>query len=73
MQRFKTARDGHAPAESREAFTNWAEQQYQDGVPLDRKTRGQLWNCTDIVPRWVLDLFDLPAGLSYAAAVRRLS
>ncbi len=76
---------GHAPRylrrifeQSMTALLNRKEGEPEPKVEIDRQVRrighvfGILWNCTDIVPEQHLKKFDLPKGMSYAKAARKL-
>jgi hypothetical protein len=54
---------GHASAELRDAFNASIE-----AGKVDRSLAHQLQHCTDIMPRSVCDLLDLPIGSAYAQA-----
>lgn len=77
---YDARRGGHAPGHLRDALAEWIEEG-QDGtgvVVLDDEPRplgwllGQLWNCTDTLPRGACAELGLPAGSTYAQAARRL-
>ena len=75
-------RGGHAPGHLRDAFHDWVEA----GTPTEfnielnggdatvtaRWIRGQLWNCSDTMPSSLCADLEIPAGSSYAQAVRSL-
>jgi len=85
---YTAFRGGSAPEELRQAFTGWLEansaaapfgQGLDDASPLlnDRPVSvewlvGQLWNCTDMLPRPGCDALGIPPGSTIARAVRRL-
>jgi transcriptional regulator with XRE-family HTH domain len=94
-RRYQPARGGHAPGHLRDAFLQWLQDSLDrpDNAPLpltvevgDREQPvswlfGQLWNCTDALPRWEYDQINgwlESEGLetidrqTYAAAVRAL-
>jgi hypothetical protein len=71
----------HAPGHLRDAFEEWVEARMSppevevgwDGRPRPiRWLLGQLWNCSDIMPSWLCDELGMPAGSTYAQAVRSL-
>lgn len=79
----------HAPGHLREAFAIWVDEGCSaplvdvdaDGnhIFYDEKPRsirwlmGQLWHCSDIMPRDLCDELDMERGSTYAMAVHRLS
>jgi hypothetical protein len=75
-------RGGHAPGYLRQAFLDWMSfgcvleelvAVGDDDTPRDISWLiGQLWNCADALPGWACRELDLPAGSSYAQAVRLL-
>jgi hypothetical protein len=85
---YTAFRGGSAPEELRQAFTAWLEagsaagpvgQGLDSAKPLldDRPVSvewlcGQLWNCTDVLPRLNCDALGIPPGSTIARAVRRL-
>jgi len=83
MTKYNPARGGHAPGYLREAFQDaisadgaLAESVIIDDVGIDEEERplewlaGQLWNCTDILPRSECWALDIPQGSTYARAAR---
>jgi transcriptional regulator with XRE-family HTH domain len=94
-RRYQPARGGHAPGHLREAFLQWLQESLDlpGEAPLPQTIEvgdterpvswlfGQLWNCTDVLPRWEFDQINdwlsregMPAidRQTYAAAVRAL-
>ncbi|MCC6958508.1 MAG: hypothetical protein IT301_01555 [Dehalococcoidia bacterium] len=78
-RRWSPDRGGHAPGHIRERFTGWLEadqpEQFEDQEErmLTRdQILGQLWNCTDILESGWCHELDIPAGSTYAMAVRSL-
>lgn len=80
-RRFKPSRGGHAPGHLRELFVRLVDCEIEgdDDMPeIDGRKRtvdwlyGQLWNCTDTIPGDCCSLLEMPAGSTYAQAVRRL-
>jgi hypothetical protein len=76
--KYSASRGGHAPDHLREALETLIET--GDGTAevggSQRPARwvvGQLWNCTDILPRVYCDEADLPPGSTYAQAARRIA
>ncbi len=78
MPSFHPGRRGHSPGHLRNAFVEWAESQLVGDPVIDEKSvdsawlSGQLWNCTDVMPRSVCGALDLPCGSTYAQGVRSL-
>lgn len=65
-------RGGHAPGHLREAFAEWLEGDREYDAEARRLT-GQLWNCTDIMPRYMRELVAEDYGAeayTYAQAAR---
>jgi hypothetical protein len=70
----------HVPGHLREAFCEWAETPGEPpaDVEIDGEERplrwivGQLWNCSDIMPRSVCDSLFMPPGSTYAGAVQSI-
>ena len=94
-RRYQPARGGHAPGHLRDAFLEWLQESLDlpGEAPLPQTIEvggterpvswlfGQLWNCTDALPRWEFDRINdwltsegMPAidRQTYAAAVRAL-
>jgi hypothetical protein len=94
-RRYQAPRGGHAPGHLREAFLEWinesrglsADNPLPSTVTIDEEPRpvgwlfGQLWNCSDVLPRHAFDeVHDILASenappidrQTYAAAVRAL-
>jgi hypothetical protein len=74
-------RGGHAPGHLREAFETWVEDGatastvavgWDDTTVPIRWLIGHLWNCSDIMPSGLCAQLDMPAGTTYARAVRHL-
>jgi len=81
---YRANRGGHAPGHLRDAFLEYLDR----GCEIDLRHRvkvgyegkqmsirsliGLLWNCTDILPGHYCSELDLPAGSTYAIAVRKL-
>jgi len=80
MNRYDASRGGHAPGHLREAFCELIETGkmpdidfWWDGqARMFEWLRGQLWNCSDIMPSGLCMDLDLPQGSTYARAVRSL-
>lgn len=66
IKKFNPSRGGHAPGIYREAFLDKVEAYRR---PSDIVI-GMLWNCTDILPGDCCDILEIPAGSTYAQAVR---
>lgn len=75
-------RSGHLGGDLRALFTDWLDASRPPRpsiVVLDeeiidaRLVIGQLWNGTDILPRWACDELELRPGSTYAQAVRHVS
>ena len=63
-------RSGHAPAHLRDAFLEALERK---DLPAAQELAGDLWGCTDTVPRSWYDELDFPPNRyrrSYAAVAR---
>jgi hypothetical protein len=74
---------GHAPDNLRKAFEMWIDAHWPKNlasgtIKVDSTYHsiewltGQLWNCTDILPRLSCDALALPQGSTYAQAVRHI-
>ncbi len=76
MYRFSPSRGGHAPGHLRDWFDAFVEDDPDDEMIEKGITRhwlrGQLWNCSDIMPSILCSQLDMPAGTTYARAVRSL-
>ena len=75
--RYRASRGGHAPKQLRDWFLTYVEtgELQRDMVDQDLTLRwlvGQLWNCSDHMPRRLFVDLDLPPGSTYAQAVRTL-
>jgi hypothetical protein len=75
--RYRASRGGHAPKQLRDWFLTYVEtgELERDMVEEDLTLRwlvGQLWNCSDHMPRRLFVDLDLPPGSTYAQAVRTL-
>lgn len=69
---YAANRGGHAPGHLREAFGEWLEGDREIDTDA-RRLIGQLWNCTDIMPRAMREIVDEGYGIeawTYAQAVR---
>lgn len=56
--------------------TNSGMRQHWNKMTIEQKGRwltGQLWNCTDVLPRNLCDDLEIYRGSTYAMAVRKLS
>lgn len=81
MRRFQPQTGGHAPGDLRDAFLVGVER-VAAGKAVDRpeleRLCGQLWNCTDVLPKaWRDDVAgftgaDDRVAFSYASAARRV-
>ncbi len=56
----------------RRSFTEWVEDGIDPGPGGIQGLIGALWDCTDILPGRCCDELELPAGSTYAQAVRSL-
>lgn len=72
-RKFSPTTGGHSPGHLRDAFLEYLE---TGQVVIDEVERpikwllGQLWNCTDVLPRDDCYMLDIPCGSTYAQAVR---
>ena len=69
---------GHAPGDLRDAFHDLVEQspthvEFRGEQVRARRLCGLLWNCTDILPRWIGDELDIPQAATYAVAAREVA
>ena len=72
---YNSRRGGHSPQHLRDELVEHVTRppgQDNSRIPI-KKSIGQLWNCSDVVPReWAEELGVLP-GSTYAQSVRRMS
>ena len=50
---------------------HWKSYRNEDGLSADQLC-GQVWQCTDILPRDFCEVIDIPSGSTYAQAARSL-
>lgn len=74
---YNAGRGGHAPGHIRELFcglidSGELDDELTEGRPerTERWLIGQLWNCSDTMPSDLCAEVGLPAGSTYAQAVR---
>jgi hypothetical protein len=78
--KHNASRGRHAPGNLRDLFSDLVEEyglEYDeelasiDGEEISTHwLYGQLWNCTDIMPRGLCDALEMPDGSTYAKGVR---
>ncbi len=85
---YTALRGGNAPEELRQAFTEWVQAgrvgaarggweitrppKLKGGSVPPRWLLGQLWNCTDLLPRHCCETLGVPLDSTFARAVRKL-
>lgn len=69
MPRYNARRGGHAPGHLRRQFADAIE----SGQTPTKFIIGQLWNCSDIMPRDLCDELDMARGSTYAQGVRGIA
>ncbi len=72
---YNTARGGHAPSHIREQFEFFVEDAYRCvGTEAHRDTlwplTGQLWSCSDIMPKSLCEELGLTQGSTYSRGAR---
>jgi hypothetical protein len=74
-RKFRANVGGHAPQCLREGLLDYIggrSAEYWNQASI-KKLIGQLWNCTDVVPRDWVEEFRVVPGSTYAQGVRRLA
>jgi hypothetical protein len=74
--KFNPARGGHAPGHLRDWFCALVidDETPAEMIGVGRDVAwlvGQLWDCTDVMPRAACATLDLPDGSTYAMGARR--
>ena len=79
--KYRPNRGGHAPGHLRDALLKYIDEDSEpetvivgeeESIMPVRWLIGQLWNCTDVLPREYCTMLDIKQGSTYAKAVREI-